>query len=125
MGKAKNDTTKIKTFKEIRIMDKNIFGFFNDSNSKHGNNAALVVDNIEYKYNELSFKAGQVSAILRSYKQERVGIFGLRSLTCYQGILGTLASGKTYVPLNPKFPTERNKTITSLADLEIFVVDHI
>lgn len=106
-------------------MDKNIFGFFNNSNSKHGNKVALVVDNIEYKYNDLSFKAGQVSAILRNYKHERVGIFGLRSLTCYQGILGTLANGKTYVPLNPKFPTERNKTIISLADIELLVVDHI
>lgn len=106
-------------------MNKNIFGFFNESNSQYGNKVALVVDNIEYKYNDLSFKAGLVSSVLRDYKQERVGIFGLRSLTCYQGILGTLASGKTYVPLNPKFPTERNKTIISLADIEIFVVDHI
>jgi amino acid adenylation domain-containing protein len=104
---------------------KNIFGFFHDSNSQYGNKVALVVDNIEYKYNELSFKAGLVSSVLKNYKHDRVGIFGLRSLTCYQGILGTLASGKTYVPLNPKFPTERNKTIISLADLEIFVVDHI
>lgn len=125
MGKTKNDTTKIKTFKEIRIMYKNIFGFFNDSNSKDGNKSALIVDNTEYKYNDLSFKAGQVSAILRNYKQERVGVFGLRSLTCYTGILGTLACGKTYVPLNPKFPTERNETIISLAEIEVLVVDHI
>jgi amino acid adenylation domain-containing protein len=105
-------------------MGKNIFGFFNDSNSKYGNKVALFVDNTEYKYNELSLKAGLVHSVLSNYEQQNVGIFGLRSLTCYQGILGTLSSGKTYVPLNPKFPTERNITITSLADLELFVVDH-
>lgn len=105
-------------------MDKNIFGFFNESNSKCGNKVALYVDNTEYKYNDLSFKAGLVCTVLRNYKQQNIGIFGLRSLTCYQGILGALASGKTYVPLNPKFPTERNKTIISLADIEILVVDH-
>ena len=105
-------------------MEKNIFGFFNESNVKFGDKIALVVDNVEYTYNDLSFKVGQVCSILNNYKQKRVGIFGLRSLTCYQGILGTLSSGKTYVPLNPKFPKERNKTIIGLAELEIFVVDY-
>jgi amino acid adenylation domain-containing protein len=105
-------------------MEKNIFGFFYDSNRKYGNKVALVVDNVQYSYNDLSFRVGKVFSVLKKYKQERVGIFGLRSLTCYQGILGTLASGKTYVPLNPKFPTERNKTIISLADIEIFIIDY-
>jgi amino acid adenylation domain-containing protein len=105
-------------------MVKNIFGLFNNSNSRHSNRVALVVDNIEYSYNNLSFLAGQVCSVLRNYKQQNVGIFGLRSLNCYQGILGTLASGKTYIPLNPKFPTERNKNIISLADIELFVVDN-
>ncbi|WP_040247628.1 AMP-binding protein [Psychroserpens mesophilus] len=105
-------------------MNKNIFGFFDDSNSRYGNKVALVVNNIEYKYSDLLFRAGLVSAVLKNFEQNRIGVFGLRSLTCYQGILGTLAVGKTYVPLNPKFPTERNKTIINLADLEIFVVDY-
>jgi len=104
-------------------MNNNIISFFNDSTFKYGDKVALVVDDIHYTYNDLSYKTGIVSTVLKNYKHQRVGIFGLRSLTCYQGILGTLAIGKTYVPINPKFPTERNKTITSLADLEIFVVD--
>lgn len=105
-------------------MFKNIFGFFDNSNANYSNNIALVVDNTEYSYKELSYKVGLVSFVLNNFKQKHVGVFGLRSLTCYQGILGTLASGKTYVPLNPKLPTERNKTIVSLAEIEIFVIDH-
>ena len=106
-------------------MKNNIFSFFHDSYINSNKKVALNVDNVDYTYEELFFRVCQVSAVLRTYQHERVGIFGLRSLTCYQAILGTLAAGKTYIPLNPKFPVERNKTIIALADLEIFVADHI
>lgn len=106
-------------------MQNNIFNLFNNSQGKYPNSVALVVDKVEYTYQDLAQKAGQVSAALKGYSQEYVGVFGARSLTCYQGILGVLACGKTYVPLNPKFPIERNKTIIDLAELELFVVDHL
>lgn len=105
-------------------MRNNLFNLFKLSTTSHGSRVALVIDNVEYTYNELFQRSSQVSCTLNKYKQERVGIFASRSLAPYIGVLGTLASGKTYVPLNPKFPANRNQTIIDLAGLEIFVVDY-
>lgn len=102
----------------------NLFKLFQDSNAKHSDKVALVVDKLNYTYNELFLKASQLASILTRFENERVGIFAARSLPAYVGILGTLACGKTYVPLNTKFPATRNKTIIDSAELEIFVIDN-
>jgi amino acid adenylation domain-containing protein len=106
-------------------MKENIFDLFCISKSKFSDKTALVIDNIQYSYASLSFKSGQIAHNLKNCQHKHIGIFGSRSLTCYQGILGTLASGKTYVPLNPKFPNERNKKIIDLAKVETLIVDHL
>ncbi|MED7787523.1 AMP-binding protein [Francisella sp. 19X1-34] len=101
----------------------NIFSLFESSCSKFGTKTSLVVDGVQYTYNELLSESRRVANVVRNYKHKNVGIFGLRSLTCYQGILGVLSSGKTYVPLNPKFPSERNRTIIEMAELDLIVAD--
>lgn len=104
-------------------MGTNIFNLFKASVDKYGDRVALVIDNQDYTYSELFLKSNQLSLILKQFEHTRVGIFASRSLPAYTGILGTLVSGKTYVPLNPKFPALRNKAIIDLAGLEVFVID--
>ncbi len=102
---------------------RNIFSFFDDSKKQFDNHPALVVDDQTYTYNELSTLAGKICSILQTENCRHVAIFCSRSLSCYQGILGTLAAGKTYIPLNPKFPVSRNETIIRLAGIHTFIAD--
>jgi amino acid adenylation domain-containing protein len=46
-----------------------------------------------------------------------------RSVTAFAGILGALASGHGYVPLNPGFPTTRNRGMLTRAACGAVVVD--
>ena len=104
-------------------MSKNIFSLFYNSSLINKDKTALVIEDIKFSYEELLLKSAGIKSILDKYEQNKVAIFGQRSITCYQGILGTLASGKTYVPLNPKTPIHRNNTIIKLAEIEIFIID--
>ena len=49
-------------------------------------------------------------------------MFAYRSLTAYSGVLGILASGKGYVPLNPKFPVERSRKMLALSGCRVLIV---
>ena len=104
-------------------MSNNIFSLFYNSSLLNKDKTALVIEDIKFSYEELLLKSAGIKSILDKYEQNKVAIFGQRSITCYQGILGTLASGKTYVPLNPKTPIHRNNTIIKLAEIEIFIID--
>jgi len=53
----------------------------------------------------------------------RVGILADRDAIAYQGILATLVSGAAYVPLNPKFPLARLRTMLRSARLDAVIVD--
>jgi hypothetical protein len=66
-------------------MKNNVFNFFKESNAKYGNRIALVIDNVEYTYNELFLRVSQIVSILGRFNKERVGIFASRSLPCYEG----------------------------------------
>ena len=52
-----------------------------------------------------------------------MGIVADRTSAVYAAVLGVLMSRRTYVPLNPKFPAERNRVIVQLGELDTFVVN--
>jgi amino acid adenylation domain-containing protein len=49
-------------------------------------------------------------------------LFAHRSVAAYSGILGILAAGRGYLPLNPKFPIERTLTMLSASGCKAVVV---
>lgn len=55
--------------------------------------------------------------------QPRIGVLAAKTLTGYQSIAAVLLSGKTYVPLNSKYPLARNLKIIEQAELQLLVVD--
>lgn len=85
---------------------------------------ALQTDKGSWTYRELADSAaliaGQVSG---NGKSGRVGILGSRSFEAYAGILGTLSSGKAYVPLNLKWPEARLINLLKALDLDALIVD--
>ena len=102
----------------------NVFLKFTKTVFKHPDNPALEVNNFVYSYTELYQRALGIASVLLNFPEEQfVGILSYRSFSTYAGILGTLASGKCYVPFNPKFPVERTRKILSLVNCKIFIVD--
>jgi amino acid adenylation domain-containing protein/natural product biosynthesis luciferase-like monooxygenase protein len=61
-------------------------------------------------YGDLNKRAENVAAALRSLEGSQAGLVGIcveRSFDMIVAILGTLKSGRAYVPLDPAFPRER------------------
>jgi acyl-coenzyme A synthetase/AMP-(fatty) acid ligase len=50
-------------------------------------------------------------------------VLGERTATPYAAILGAALAGCCYVPLNPKFPAERNRTILQRSGARALVID--
>ena len=86
---------------------------------------ALVVDGVSYSYDELHRHAGRIAAAIRQNEQQPfplAAVWAHRSVTAYTGVLGCLAAGKGYVPLNPKFPMQRTLRMLSLSGCSVIVV---
>ena len=85
---------------------------------------ALEVETQALNYFELWEKSSRIAEVIRSYgiSKKNIGILAYRSVSTYTGILGTLISGNTYMPFNPKFPNERIFKMIKSADAQAFVV---
>src|SRR5262245_56672367 len=54
---------------------------------------------------------------------ERVAIFSHRTSTAYVGIVAALLNGCAYVPLNTRFPNDRNATMLQASDARVVIAD--
>jgi len=100
-------------------------GFFRSA-ERFADRPALVVDDERLTYRELAARALTVASTIRRTAPDPcplAAIFASRSATAYAGILGILASGRGYVPLNPRFPVERTRTMLRLSGASLLVVD--
>ncbi len=101
-----------------------VSGFVNSA-KQVGERPALVVRGGELTYSELSSKAGSIAASILKSEQDPFPLAALlahRSVTAYAAVLGILGSGKGYVPLNPKFPLERTRSMLLLSGCNTLVV---
>ena len=85
--------------------------FVIDSAERHPSLPALCVDGATLSYAELAACASRVKARLIDECSRIPGqtirsclLFAHRSASAYSGVLGILAAGMAYVPLNPTFP---------------------
>lgn len=71
---------------------------------------ALLLPDSSFTYAELMARAGSVANRVSALHNRApvVGILAERSIDAYVGILGALLAGKGYLPLNPRFPVQRN-----------------
>lgn len=77
-------------------------------------------------YSELFDRAGRIATAMRAAgvpAGERVAILSHRTSTAYIGILAALLNGCTYVPLNTRFPGERNGTMLRASNARAIIVD--
>ncbi len=92
-----------------------------------GDRTALEVEGLALSYRELSERAAAIAATLAKHVPEDdpplTGVFGLRSVTAFAGILGALFRGHGYVPFNPQFPTDRTRKMVERSAVRAVVVD--
>lgn len=100
---------------------------FENSVTKYGANKALWVDGHYYTYDELFRDSQRLATTLQQClavsENSLVAIYAYRSYESYISVLGSLMSESAYVPLNPKFPLERNSRILSTSKAKIILVD--
>src|SRR5215831_151528 len=86
---------------------------------------ALVVKGQAYSYQTLLAEVSRLAQAINAFEpetRELAAVFAYRSLTAYSGVLGALACGKGYVPLNPKFPIDRSRKMLLLSGCRVLIV---
>jgi amino acid adenylation domain-containing protein len=87
---------------------------------------ALEVAGGVFSYGDLASSAFAIAATLRSRSSSvdpLVAVLGSRSLTAFAGILAIHLSGSGYVPLNPRFPALRTRTMLRESGCRALIVD--
>ncbi|RPD91715.1 hypothetical protein EGM88_14340 [Aureibaculum marinum] len=102
----------------------NLYSIFNNSKQNYPDNIALMVDNTSYSYKKLGEIINKISDRLLNTEGNQIALMAHKSVIAYAGLLAALKSGKTYVPLNPKFPKSRNIKIISLSESRVVLVDN-
>jgi amino acid adenylation domain-containing protein len=87
-------------------------GFF-DRAANSPDRPALEVAGQTLTYGDLARRARSLAATLVDHapatETALVAILGNRSATTFAGVLGSLAAGRGYMPLNPTYPPARNR----------------
>jgi D-alanine--poly(phosphoribitol) ligase subunit 1 len=84
---------------------------------------AIIIDNRSYSYTEL-YSAAQSVAYQLNQEDTTSGLVGIytdNNFYTYASILGTLISGKGFVPLNSKFPDQRLMNIIEQTEIEVVI----
>ena len=81
--------------------------------------SALLLPEGPVSYGTLQQRVDRIRAALAplSVRRQAVGIGTADPLTAYSGILAVLAEGGYYVPLNHRFPPERNRAVMAASGL--------
>ncbi|MBU2649692.1 MAG: AMP-binding protein [Bacteroidetes bacterium] len=91
----------------------------------YGPSPALKLKGFEYTYNTLKQNATAIALQILEREDKThnvVAVWGSPSLAAYAGIPGILMASCAYVPMNPRFPTERNLFVYERSGAEILVL---
>ena len=91
----------------------NILEQFEKVVKTQANNIAVCDENEQLSFNELKDKALSLASSLSfcANKNQAIGVFIDRSIYSIVAMIATLYSGNYYVPLDPKMPTHKLKSI--------------
>jgi amino acid adenylation domain-containing protein len=88
---------------------------------------ALWAEGSAISYAELLGRASAIARAIVDAGSENVGdpvcLFAYRSQAAFAGLLGILLAGRAYVPLNPKFPTQRSYAMAEASQAQTMLVD--
>jgi amino acid adenylation domain-containing protein len=99
------------------------YDVFRASYLAHPQRPALCVDGASLTYRELYERAIHLATIVRDSRAEYCALLVNRTVTAYAAVLASLAAGTTYVPLNPRLPTERLRHILAASGAKTIIID--
>ena len=91
--------------------------------SRNKNKNALWINNKYYTYKKLNDLSEKYRKVYSRSNSNLVCILLEKYIYCYACILAIVKDGRTYVPLNPKFPVEKNRKIFSTSGAQILLVE--
>jgi len=92
----------------------------NNLNNISGN--AFCINDKYYKYSDLKKEVAKIQNLILSQNDYKIiGVVTHNSIETYASIIAIWLSGKTFVPINPNFPDERNKEICKLSSINILL----
>lgn len=101
-------------------------GFFTSA-ERYPDREALTVGKERLTYRDLARRALTIAATLAAHDAGEgtplTAVYGHRHPTAFAAVLGALARGHGYVPLNPAFPPERCASMLERAHARAVVVD--
>jgi len=88
---------------------------------------ALEIEDRIFHYADLAHEASRIQQTILNCGHGGngapfVGLLAHRSITAYAGILGILAAGRGYLPLHPRFPAERTRTMLAASGANVLIV---
>lgn len=105
----------------------NLSQAFLDAAARNRDRPALCCGGQVLTYGQLRDAAASIAGMLVSKDLvkpgDRVAILSERTPVLYTGVLAALLSGAAYVPLNPRFPVERNRAMLELSEARILICD--
>jgi amino acid adenylation domain-containing protein len=117
--------TEAETGSAARQSPRNLLTGFLRSLRAYPDNVALELGEQRVTYAGLWERAAKISHALNDClgaTSPVVALLASRSVSAYSGIIGILASGRGYVPLNPKFPVERNLAMLNASRCDAVIV---
>jgi amino acid adenylation domain-containing protein len=95
---------------------------------RHGDRLALWARDEKFTYAELIGVASRTASLLLDagvQPGDRVAILVQRSIHAYAGIVTVLRAGCVYVPLNPRYPVERNLAMLAASQASALIIDEL
>ncbi len=100
-----------------------LFDLVSDTFRRSADRPCLEVGEAVHSYGEVGREAGAIAALLADGPSPYVGILAARSRPAYTGLLGTLAAGRGFMPLNPQWPVQRLGDMVERSGVRDIVVD--
>ena len=91
---------------------------------KNNNRNAIWVNNKYYTYNKIKNLSEKYRKIYSQSNSNSVCILSEKNIDCYAAIMATMLDGRIYVPLNPRFPVEKNRQIFNQSEAKILFVEN-
>ena len=86
--------------------------------SKNSNNICLSIENENYYYKDVLSISEQIRQQLQDASSQNIGVYLTDDVFMYASILAIWLEGKTYVPIHPDFPLNKNKSVVEQAEIE-------
>jgi D-alanine--poly(phosphoribitol) ligase subunit 1 len=104
----------------------NIIGRLNYTFDNSPENVALEFSDKTFSYAALDRASKNISAyLLKNCQYENyIGVSAQKEFFTYAAIIGIIRAGKAYVPLNPKFPSERLNEIIKISEIKTIAVSN-